>query len=384
MTGLREPEALVRGLAEERVPPEEAAVLAERRERLVLGVARMIRESKGARERRSLVRRWSAVVAAAAVVALGVGVAQHSSYGHRAPELATQPAPQQPNETREVAEVRSVTGTVVLKHSGHGRVVAPGEVPSLTSGDELETAADGFAFVQTERSAIHVQPSTQLSVFPPSVVEERIRLALGRIDLKVSKQPHSTRSVVVETPNTEVIVRGTEFSVTVVPEQRQPVTRVRVTEGAVWVLHRGERELVSVGEEWSSSGGRVQNAVVTPAQAAATEIAPVPSRVRPTRAGRAPTKGVVTGSLGEENRMYQAALEARNRGDDRKALELFSALLTRYPNGHLAEVAQVERMRGFKRLGESNAAQAEARRYLAEHPSGAVRDEARGTALGEQ
>jgi hypothetical protein len=383
MTGLREPEALVRGLAEERVPPEDAAVMAERRERLVLGVARMIRESNGARERRSRIRRWSAALAAAAVVALGVGVAQHS-YGRRAPEVAAQQAPPQPNEGRGVAEVRSVTGTVVLKHSGHGRVVAPGEVPSLTSGDELETAADGFAFVQTERSAIHVQPSTQLSVFPPSVVEERIRLALGRIDLKVSKQPHSTRSVVVETPNTEVIVRGTEFSVTVVPEQRQPVTRVRVTEGAVWVLHRGERELVSVGEEWSSSGGRVQNAVITPPQAAAAEIAPVASRVRPTRAGRAPTKGVITGSLGEENRMYQAALEARNRGDDRKALELFSALLARYPNGHLAEVAQVERMRGFKRLGESNAAQAEARRYLAEHPSGAVRDEARGTALGEQ
>lgn len=377
MNAPREPEALVRRLAEERVPPEEPAVIAQRRERMISSVSMMIRESHATRERRLRVRRWFMLAAAAAVLGLTAGASHHV---FKRP-VATTAAHQ--SERAHVAAVRSVQGTVVVKHAGHGRVVTTEDLPALRSGDELETAADGFAFLQTERSAIRVQPATQMSVFPPSVAEERIRLALGRIDLEVSKQPHSTRSVVVETPDAEVIVRGTEFAVIVAPEGGQSVTRVRVTEGAVWVLHDKERELVSMGEEWASNGEARRAPVMPPSPVVANESAG-PTLLRSTPRSKSGAPRAVSRALTEENRMYQAALEARNRGDERKAVELFGQVLTRYPNGHLAEVAQVERMRGFKKLGDSGAAQAVARRYLAQHPNGAVRDEARSVVLGEK
>ena len=62
---------------------------------------------------------------------------------------------------------------------------------------------------------------------------------------------------------------------------------------------------------------------------------------------------------------------------------LFGALLSRYPNGRLAEEARVERMRGLRRTGNVNGAASEARRYLAEHPHGYAQDEARGDALNK-
>jgi outer membrane protein assembly factor BamD (BamD/ComL family) len=89
-------------------------------------------------------------------------------------------------------------------------------------------------------------------------------------------------------------------------------------------------------------------------------------------------------SLNEENRMMGVALDARNRGDDHSAIELFGSLLARYPDGHFAESARLERMRALKRVGESTRAAADARRYLAEHGGDSVtREEARGIALGE-
>lgn len=379
MNGRTDSESLVRALVEERVPLEDATVAAERRERLLPALASAIREVPARRERDQRIRRWIGAFAAAAVIAVVGGYARHQLLS-RGVEAKTAPAAEP-----SVAALSSVSGTVVVTHGGSGRVLADAERSTLTAGDEIETAGDGSAFVQTERSAIQVRAATHVSLLSPSVAEERIRLALGHIDLKVSKQPKSPRSVVVETPNAEVVVRGTEFTVTVGSEKNAQVTRVRVTEGSVWVLHAGTREIVSVGEEWASNREK-------PASEAPVPVAPQPSAavaaVEPARAGRAavprPARTAPAGTLSEENGLYTAALEARNRGDDKRALELFNSLLTRYPSSQLTELAQVERMRAFKRLGDRAAAAAEARRYLADHPSGSIRDEARSVVLGEQ
>ena len=81
--------------------------------------------------------------------------------------------------------------------------------------------------------------------------------------------------------------------------------------------------------------------------------------------------------------MFQQALEARNRGDDRAAVDLFAALLSKFPAAKLTEEARIERMRALSRLGDASKAAAEARRYLARHASGFAREEARSTALGD-
>lgn len=80
--------------------------------------------------------------------------------------------------------------------------------------------------------------------------------------------------------------------------------------------------------------------------------------------------------------MFQAAIDARNRGDDRRAIELFGSLLGRFPKGQLAEVARVERMRALRRVGDATRASAEARRYLSEYGGGFAREEAREAVLG--
>jgi hypothetical protein len=56
-------------------------------------------------------------------------------------------------------------------------------------------------------------------------------------------------------------------------------------------------------------------------------------------------------------------------------------LLMRHPASLLAGEARVERMRAFARAGRTDAASREARRYLAQFPSGFARDEAKQLVL---
>lgn len=388
MSTQRDPESLLRALAEEGIPPESTETLQARRELLVPGLAHVIRQTAIEREKRLRLRRGVLGVAAAAAVAVfGAG-----SYQALRGDDARAPVA----SAAHVAKLRSVTGTLVVTQSGRARVITAGEEPAIGAGDELETAADGRAELKTERSAIQLRRATQVTVLPPSLAEERVRLSVGRIDLNVTKHVRSPRSVVVETPNAEVVVRGTVFSVDVGKVQGVTNTRVAVSEGSVWVLHGGKRELVSTGEEWSSDShksARANNTRVASPQTVSDSpgdsdkqaaVAP-PSVLSPKALGSARAKGADgSGTLADENRMFQVAVDARNRGEDRKAVEAFGALLARYPGSRLAEEARVERMRALRRLGDTARASAEARRYLSEHAGGFAREEARSTALGEK
>lgn len=379
MTTERGPEALVRAMAEELVPPEANEDLFARRERMVAEIGRAIRQTASQTEgRRRIQRRLSGFAVAAAVALGGFGLHQVIEPDAETPQVAHAPS--------AVAAVETVSGTLVVTHAGRARVVSEGERPKLVAGDELRTATDGGAQLKTERSAISIAPATQLSVLAPSSAEERIRLAVGRVDLHVSKQHNTPRSVVVETPNAEVVVRGTVFSVAVAKDGNGTNTRVRVTEGSVWVLSSGTREIVSTGEEWSSVRKPVSTQPPAPVPSSAPQTSERSSRDESRRPGaRANTvQRTRPGTLADENRMFQAAVDARNRGDDRRAIELFGSLLARHPKSRLAEESRVERMRALRRLGDSARASAEARRYLAEHGSGFAREEAREAALGEK
>ena len=106
-----------------------------------------------------------------------------------------------------------------------------------------------------------------------------------------------------------------------------------------------------------------------------------PAPVAPAAKEPTPRKA---GTLAEENRLFAAAVEARNRGDVQRAAELFGELLTTYPQTALRESAQVERFRALSRAGQSTRAASEARRYLAEHPEGFGRTEARDLAIDKK
>jgi hypothetical protein len=369
----RDPEVLLRELAEERVPLESAETAMARRERVIEALGRGIRDVPLSRERRTRRMGWFAV-AAAAVVALGIGFGT----GALRNEIARTPAAV---TSQGIAAVQAVKGTLVLTQRGRARVVAPGERPELEAGDSVSTAADGSGQLRTERSVIDVAPASQVQVVRVNQSEERVRLSIGRVALRVEPRPHTNRTVVVETPDSEVVVHGTVFSVAVDSKAGVNLTRVRVEEGSVSVIHRGERSLLGTGQEWSS----VQKPKAEPeAQPAEPEARSSGSRGARSARRAAPQRAVAANPspLREENRLFLAAVEARNRGDDRSAVELFGAVLSKFPSGTLAEEARIERMRALSRLGDGSKAAAEARRYLARHASGFARDEARATALG--
>lgn len=379
MSAFRDPDTLLRELGSERVPPEAAEMAAARRERVIEALGRGIRDVPHLREQRTRRARWFSF-AAAAVVALGVGFAVRGFGESSAPDTAAQ------LEAKSAATVRNVSGTVVVTHAGRSRVVSSGEQAGIDVGDALSTAADGLARLRTERSEVDVAPATQVKLAVASPTEERLRLAAGRVELRVERRPDSRRIVVVETPNSEVVVHGTVFSVSVDSTSGVGVTRVQVTEGTVSVLHGGERSFVTTGQDWSSAAKPEAAREVTtsaPARARSSEAAPSRPQRHGARRSADSASSNDPSTLGEENRMFSQAVEARNRGDDRSAVELFGALLGKFPSGKLAEEARIERMRALTRLGDASRAAAEARRYLARHASGFARDEARSTALGD-
>jgi hypothetical protein len=234
-----------------------------------------------------------------------------------------------------------------------------------------------------------VSESTELKLSQPSAAEERISLRRGRVDVSVDKTVETKRSVVVETPDAEVVVRGTVFDVRVEPLASATNTRVHVTRGSVWVLAQGVQvALLSAGQSWSSAGGVEvvePKPVSVPTAVAETVAPPVAAKaVAPSAPAAKEASPRRVGTLAEENRLFAAGVEARNRGDALRAAEIFGELLSTYPQSTLREVAQVEHFRALGQAGQTARAASEARRYLAEHADGAARSEARDMALSDK
>jgi outer membrane protein assembly factor BamD (BamD/ComL family) len=84
-----------------------------------------------------------------------------------------------------------------------------------------------------------------------------------------------------------------------------------------------------------------------------------------------------TTTLSEENRLFRAALSARNAGSHGRCVGLLSELITKFPSSPLRQEAIVAQFRCQSSGGQFAAAHRTALRYLSEYPSGFARDEAR-------
>jgi len=366
---------MLRRLGSQVVPVEDPELVERRREQVVAALSRSIRAT-AERKRRATRGRvlWSMGIAAS--LALGIGVAARAR--HNAVEASA-----------VFSTVSEVTGAVVITENGDSRVLSTGSEFGLRTQGEIETAPEAQAEIRSKKSAVHLNPATKLTVSPITPVEERYRLAVGRVEVSVDKDSPITRSVVVETPNAEVVVHGTVFAVGVSSRNKQIVTEVSVTRGSVWVLQHGSQAAVlGAGQHWSSDAEPVAAGPATPTAAPVTPPPPATndgtlSRRDVTARGapRQTPAEVKSSTLAEQSRMFQEAIDARNRGEDGRAAELFARLLSRYPS---YEEAEVQLFRAQKRLGRMTAAAAEARRYLALHPQGFARDEARDLALSSQ
>ncbi len=364
-----QPDDMLRRWGTQVVPVDTQERAEQRRAQVVDALSRSIRENADRTLQWSRVR-WVAGLGLAASVALGLGIAAHVRRGSVEPSQA-------------VATVAELQGAVVVIESGQSRVLSHGSSFTLHAVGEIETALDAQAEMHSQKSLVHLSPATKLTVPQATAVEERYRLAIGHVDVSVDKDSKITRSVVVETPNAEVVVHGTIFAVGVSPRAQHTVTEVSVTRGSVWVLAGGVQVAVlGPGQHWSSEN---QLASAPPASlGAATERL----RAEPAKAADTPLHAplhreqtaaeVKASTLAEQGHMFQDAIDARNRGDDPRAVELFTRLVARFPN---YEEAEVQLFRAQKRLGQTAAAAAGARRYLAEHPQGFAHEEARTLAL---
>lgn len=378
-----EPGDLLKQLAQEPVPNAPEDTSPARRDRLVRSMKDAVDRAAEQTERARRWRRLGAVVAAAAgfLLLAGLLLKEHRAHGTGA----------------AIAGLDGVNGTVVLTQEGKVGVVGAGASGrGLRDGDALQTAAGAHAHLTTRKSSVKVSESTELKLSQPSPAEERITLRRGRVDVSVDKAVETKRAVVVETPDAEVVVRGTVFDVRVEPLAGATNTRVHVTRGSVWVLAQGVQvALLSAGQSWTSTSG-VEAVEPKPVAVptAVTEAVPSPVPAAPTVPGKAVTARAPAGTkeasprrvgtLAEENRLFSAGVEARNRGDAARAAELFGELLATYPQSTLREVAQVEHFRALGQAGQSARAAGVARRYLAEHADGAARTEARDVALSDK
>jgi hypothetical protein len=341
------------------VPLEDSQRAQYRRERLVRRLGTQI-QANSRRSRWS--RRWVWVATVAAAAAGGIVGFQTFHHG---------PAVQAAVSTRaEAGETHTVLGDVFVRRGNVASTLRVGDV--LVGGEVVSTAERAGVEIGIASGRADLAAASELEIVAPTATERRLRLGRGSVDVDLPHKLESGKHLVVETPDVDVLVVGTAFTVEVGQENGARATHVSVRRGTVWIMQNGQqRAVLHAGDDWR-----------TPAAKAAALSEPAPVRTRSvgsrgavTRAGGTPrvvpsARPVDSGTLAEENRLFQAGLTARNAGDAAAAADAFASLLSRYPRSVLREQALAGEFRALERAGRSSAATVAARRYLAGYPSG--------------
>jgi len=368
------------------VPVAPSEVLEARRQR---GLA-TLRASIGSAKREGQARRLRFALAGAAATALviwaGVGLAPGagllgSADGTEAAALEPRAFVDGPCEV-----ARGQAGWV---RSAPGRAVMVGDRVRA-----LDTPVD----VRLDRvTSARVAPGSVLAISALADRRQELRLVSGRSDFEVD--PKRSAEVVVYAESTRILVTGTAFSVVVgqsdAGDARDARARtwseVSVQHGRVEVASRGEVFLIGAGESWSSreqdaphehgekaaslASSRMPTTPFASASAAQTQKASEPSAP-----GELQDEELAT-TLSEENRLFRAALSARNGGNDARCVALLSEFLAKFPSSPLRQEAMVAELRCLRSSGNTMAAHRTAQRYLTEYPNGFARSEARDLVL---
>jgi len=357
------------------VPVEEQTRAAYRRERVVrlLGTA-ITAESQ--RTQRGKVRPW---LLAAAATALAVGGALSWPALHsRAASVAVAERPM-------AGEARSLTGTVSVRRGGEASAVHVGD--RFFGGELLSTALNSRVEVGIASGRAELGAAGELEVMRPTASERRLRLGAGSVDVDLPHKLGAGKHLVVETPDAEVVVVGTAFTVELGREQGRTSTHVRVRRGTVWIMQGGkQRAVLAAGDDWRSATEVARPVATEVARPLAMEVAPrLPARAQSLETAPRVASGsraTDSGTLAEENRLFRLGLTARNAGDSVGAADAFGGLLARYPRSVLREQALAEQFRALERAGRSSAAAVAARRYLASYATGFARADAERVTSG--
>jgi TolA-binding protein len=142
---------------------------------------------------------------------------------------------------------------------------------------------------------------------------------------------------------------------------------VAVSEGVVSVRSNGAEVVLGPRDRWSSvgRGSRCEQKLpISPKRAARAreesaaasahaEAAPADNGAVAASALPGPSAAEPTSQLAAQNSLFQEAITARQRGDEKDAIRWFDELLTKYPDSPLAREAEEQRRRAEERLREA-------------------------------
>jgi hypothetical protein len=353
---------------------EERPASAAEQARAVARIAAAIRARKDSARTQ---RRVLGGVAAAATIAMALGLAErHSIVGRHAP-VARASAVETPTRSAQ-AVVEAVVGQAYVFHGEESRSVVEGA--SVGAGDRLVVQRGGrVAFVLPTGTRVAIDEGSDIAVVTEGTTQ-RFRLAAGSIRADVHKLAQGEQFV-VGTRDGEIEVRGTSFRLSDVPSDAAcgngSTTRLSVYEGVVAVRVGSAEARVAAGESWPANCVGVPSSAVPP-----FGEGPSSSGSAPTRSILAPVPSKETSRtlLAEQNDMYARAIAKRESGDFDGAVGAFDHLIAKYPACPLAENALAERMKILATANPPRAMQA-AREYLAKYPQGYAREDA-NTVLG--
>jgi ferric-dicitrate binding protein FerR (iron transport regulator) len=267
--------------------------------------------------------------------------------------------------------------------SGNGAALAKSEGEqllttrvALASGQRIDTPENGGAALQfSTGTSLDLAGQTSFRVDSQGATQ-RFSLQRGELVAHVAKLTSAQRFI-VDTPDTEVEVRGTRFRLRVVeqPEACGAGTRTRleVSEGAVEVRVASFGAIsVKAGEVWPTDCKSAAAALPPPAQPAVPRAAVLAKPAAPAVAS-AGSEVERSSALAPQNDLFAEGVARSRQGDTSGALRVYQELMSRFPSSPLAESAMVQRMR---LLAGTAGGRAEARRYLTRYPRGFAVDEA--------
>jgi ferric-dicitrate binding protein FerR (iron transport regulator) len=323
--------------------------------------------------RRRIVLASGVALAAAASVVVYVSVTGHRDTGTVAKRVD------------DVLRVEHAYGLGNYLLRGAGSQPLP-ELAALAVGDAVRsdaTSSSQLGFGNGTRIAL--APSSRLRVDALGKTR-RFSLLTGRLQAHVAKLANGERFI-VDTPGSEVEVRGTVFTVNVAGPSsacRRETTTVEVSEGAVWVKAQDNQVVLRPGQRWAvpcaepagTPAPQPGAAAETPSVPAATESAQpavaagrsVARKLAPRVAARSldtaaaappaplappaespraeqPPLPVPVSRLAEQNDLLSAAMSAERLGQHDLALRRLDLLIERFPSSPLLETARAERQR---------------------------------------
>lgn len=348
---------LLQALADEPLPVEDARAQRARREKLVPALGETIVAAASAKRRN---RRVATVVGAlslaAALALVSWRVVHHAS---------AVPA--------SIATAYGVEGESFHVHGAAATLVGREGEP-LATGDRVTTSPTSRARVATPAgltlellpaSDVHVDDATSATV------------EAGHVAVFVPAPGGGRHATVALLGALIEIDERASFTVDV--DRASGELRVKVDEGSVHLrTPSGEQLTLGAGDAWPPP----PRGAIAPAPTACASVAiaappttVVPSGPRVVPVPTAPPSST-SNALGEQNRLLQGAIDARRKGDPKRALALLDELLAKYPSSPLTQGARAERFRALEQSGAHDAAVKEARAYLDAYPQGFARDEA--------